>query len=99
MQWHKRNEALSRVGNDPAAYEARIREETRQALLADPEFKRQLLADMRGEALNANDGQPRTTTRLPKSLARAGGSNIRAERMDHGASDDSDQAVANSAWR
>ena len=99
VSWHNRHEALSRVGNDPAAYEARIREETRQALLNDPEFKKQLLADMRGEALRGDDGQPRTTTRLPKSLSRAGGSNLGVQRSDPRGGDDSDQAVAESAWR
>lgn len=99
VKWHKRQSALARFGDDPDAAEARIRDETRQALLKDPEFKKQLLAEMRGEAATGENGAPRTTTRLPKSLARAGGSNLGVERMDHSAQDDSEQSVADAAWR
>ena len=96
--WHRRTETLARVGNDPAAYEERIRNETRASLLADPEFRKQIVAELRGEAQTANDGKPRTTTRLPRSLAQSGGSNIGADRTI-ARMEDSDQAVADSAWR
>lgn len=99
VNWHKRNETLTRVGNDPAAYEERIRTETRQALLKDPEFRKQLIADLRGEAAQGDDGTPRTTTRLPRSLARAPGSNLGTGSNDARDTDDTDQAVAASAWR
>jgi hypothetical protein len=100
VSWHRRSQALKRVGDDPDAYEARIREETRQALLQDPEFRKSLVAELRGEAASPGpDGKPRTTTRLPKSLARAGGSNLGADRVDPHARDDSDQSVADAAWR
>lgn len=99
VAWHKRNETLARVGNDPAAYEARIRQETQEALMKDPEFRKQLLASLRSEAQQGDDGRPRTTTRLPTSVARASGSNVGAAREHHGAMDDSDQAVADAAWR
>lgn len=99
VNWHRRNETLARVGNDPAAYEERIRNETREALLKDPEFRKQLIADLRGEAATGSNGAPRTETRLPKSLARSGGSNLGAERGDPHQYDDSDQAVADAAWR
>lgn len=98
VAWHKRNEALARVGDDPSAYEERIRSETRAALLKDPEFRKQLLADLRGEAIEP-DGQVRTQTRLPRSLARAGGSNVQTSRPGPDAFDNSDQAVADAAWR
>lgn len=97
VNWHRRNETLARVGNDPAAYEEKIRNDTRQALMNDPEFKKQLLDSLRADALAGDDGRPRTTNRLPRSLARAAGSNVGAnsgERLDG-----SDQAVADSAWR
>lgn len=99
VRWHRRSTALARFGDDPDAAEARIREETRQALLKDPEFRKQLIADLRQEASTGENGAPRTTTRLPKSIARAGGSNIGVERMDHSAQDNSDQSVADAAWR
>lgn len=99
VSWHKRNETLARVGNDPAAYEARIRQETQEALMKDPEFRKQLLASLRSEAQQGNDGRPNTTIRLPTSVGRAAGSNLGATREHYGAMDDSDQAVADSAWR
>lgn len=99
VNWHKRNETFARVGDDPAKFEERIREETRQALLKDPEFRKSLVAEMRGEAARPGpDGQPRTTTRLPNSLARAAGSNV-GERVDPRSMEDSEQSVAESAWR
>ncbi|WP_339541536.1 hypothetical protein, partial [Pseudomonas sp. RA_15y_Pfl1_P12] len=63
------------------------------------EFRKQLIADLRQEASTGENGAPRTTTRLQKSIARAGGSNIGVERMDHSAQDNSDQSVADAAWR
>ena len=100
VSWHKRNKTLAEVGDDPNAFKERIAKETRESLMKDPEFRKQLLADLRGEALNGgNDGQPRTTNRLPRSLARTAGSNVGAVRNDPRDSDDSDQAVADSAWR
>ena len=99
VSWHKRQATLSEVGDDPAAYRERIAKETREALMKDPEFKKQLLADLRGEALVGADGKPRTETRLPQSLHRATGSNVGTGRMDHRAGDESDQAVADAAWR
>jgi hypothetical protein len=99
LNWHKQQETLARVGSDPAAYEARIREETRTALMADPEFRKQLIAGLRDDAARGDNGQPRTTVRLPRSLNGAAGSNIGANRGDPNQFDDSDQSVAESAWR
>lgn len=98
VAWHKRSVALSRVGNDPDAYEARIRKETQEALMKDPEFRKQLVASLRAEATQGDDGRPRTTTRLPTSLGRASGSNV-GNREARGAMDDSEQAVSDAAWR
>lgn len=99
IAWHKRNDTFRRVGDDPTKFEERIRNETREALMKDPEFKKQLIAELRGEASVGDNGQPRTQTRLPKSLARAGGSNLGTDRIDPTAGDDSPQAIADSAWR
>lgn len=100
VRWHKRTTALARFGDDPDAAEARIREETRQSLLKDPEFRKALLADLKAEAATGENGAPRTTVRLPPSAQRArAGSSLGAERMDHGAQDNSEQSVADAAWR
>jgi hypothetical protein len=97
VSWHKRNKTLALVGDDPNAYAERIRDETRKALMQDPEFRKSLIADLRGDAERGDNGNPRTTTRLPRSLARASGSNAGANRGEQ--IDGSDQAVADAAWR
>jgi hypothetical protein len=97
VSWHKRNETLRLVGDDPAAYAENLRKAEREALMKDPEFRKQLLADLRAEASTGEDGKPRTLTRLPKSLNGAAGGNSReANQFTY---DDSDQAVADAAWR
>lgn len=98
VNWHKRNETFARVGDDPTKFEADIRKAEREALMKDPEFIKLVAASLRGDAMQGDNGQPRTTTRLPKSLARAGGSNLGAD-PDRHASNDSEQAVADAAWR
>jgi hypothetical protein len=97
VTWHKRNEALREVGDDPTAYKAKIAEDTRKALMADPEFRKQLVAELRGEAMTGDNGRPRTTVKLPASLNRAGGNNMRAPN-DLEIYDGSESATFNSAW-
>ena len=97
VAWHKRNEVLREVGEDPAAYKARIAEETRKALAADPTFRQELLAALRGEAETGDNGRPRTITRLPPALARASGNSGRNADLD--AFDGSESAIAASAWK
>lgn len=99
VNWHRRSETLARVGNDPAAYEERIRTETRDSLLKDPEFIKQVVAAARGDAQRGDNGSPRTQNRLPPSLSRQPGASPRAERIDQSAFDGSEQAVADAAWR
>jgi|SRR5882762_65711 len=99
VSWHKRSQTLAEVGDDPAAYRERVAKETREALMKDPEFKKQLIAELRGEAATGDNGNPRTSTRLPQSLHRASGSNLGADRTDTRASDSSEQALADAAWR
>lgn len=99
VQWHKRNETLREVGDDPSAYKTRIRAEEREALMKDPEFRKQLIAELRGEASGANGGEPRTAVRLPKSLNGAAGGNAASRESDPLMYDDSDSAVFQSAWR
>lgn len=49
VEWHKRERVVREVG-DPESYKAKVREE----LASDPEFRKQLLAEMRQQA----SGQP-----------------------------------------
>jgi hypothetical protein len=97
VAWHKRNETLRRVGDDPDKYEKDIEARVREALTKDPEFRKQLIEGARAEASGAEDGKPRSTFRLPKSLNGAAGGNGR--NADSFQYDDSDQAVADAAWR
>jgi hypothetical protein len=99
VKWHRRNEVLSFVGDDPVAYRERIRKEEREAMEKDPEFRKRVIAELRGEASTGDNGQPRTITRLPGSLARAPGSNVGANRSDPNDMDDSQQGIADAAWR
>jgi hypothetical protein len=100
LSWHKRETTRAEVGDDVVAYRERVAKETREALLKDPEFRKQLIADMRGEAAVGEDGRPRTTTRLPRSLAAAQGSNVgAAARGDNSLDDGSPQSIADAAWR
>ncbi len=69
MNWHSRQALMSEIGNDPAAYRERVRQE----LLADPETRRAVITGARGEALRGEGGRPRTQTRLPPSLNSATG--------------------------
>jgi hypothetical protein len=73
MNWQRQQATLQRVGTDPAKFEESIRNETREALMKDPEFRKQLLESMRSEAAPAGNGRPRTVTRLPPSLADVSG--------------------------
>lgn len=97
MNWHREQETLREVGTDPAKYRENIAKETREALMKDPEFRKQLLADLRADANGSNGGQARTTTRLPKALSDVAGGKS-AHRDDATPLEDSDEAHFNSAF-
>jgi hypothetical protein len=97
VAWHKRTETLREVGDDPTAYKAKIADDTRKSLMADPDFRKQLLDNLRAEAMTGDNGNARTTTRLPASLNRAAGGNTRAPN-DLEIFDGSDQATFDSAF-
>jgi len=100
VRWHKDSEARLEVGDDIGKFRDKIKTETRESLLKDPEFIKQVIAAARGDAQQGDNGSPRTTTRLPPSIARApGASRLSGERVDQSASDDTDQGVADAAWR
>lgn len=69
MRWHDRQALLREIGNDPAAYEQRVREK----LLADPEVRKQVITRTREDALTGDERGPRTRIRLPPSLSEASG--------------------------
>ena len=98
VSWYKRSEALREVGDDPVKYRERIAAEAREALTKDPEFRKQLIESLTAEANAGDAGQPRTVTRLPKSLNGATGGNS-THGGDRFAYDDSDGAVFDSAFR
>lgn len=99
MKWHARNETLRIVGDDPAKFRDTVSKETREALMKDPEFRKQLLEDLRAEATGETPSKPkRSITRLPKSLNGATGQSHQKD-GDPLLYDDSDSAVFNSAWR
>ncbi|MEP9368663.1 hypothetical protein [Xanthobacter sp. VNH20] len=50
LDWHRNREALRETGGDVVAYRERISKEARESLAKDPEFRRQLLEEMRAEA-------------------------------------------------
>lgn len=95
VAWHKRNETLARVGDDPDAFEKSIEQRTREALMKDPEFRKQLIADLQAEAGTANNGRGNTITRLPPSSRNRGNAGNMADNFGH---DGSEQAIANAAW-
>jgi hypothetical protein len=97
IQWHKRNETLREVGDDPAKYREKIETEARTKLMADPEFRKQLIADLQAEASGGANGKPNTITRLPKSLNNSPGGSRAGFASE--VFDGSPQAVAESAWR
>lgn len=76
INWHRQQEVLRMVGNDPEAFTKKMRED----LLNDPKFlaeaNERARAIANGQAPAAQNGQqrPNTVVRLPPSLSRATGS-------------------------
>jgi len=97
MNWHKQQTTLQRVGSDPDKFAEQIRTETREALMKDPEFRKQLLADLKSEAAQADNGRPRNVTRFPKSLGDASGSQS-AQRVNPADFDGSEEGIFESVW-
>jgi hypothetical protein len=68
MRWYGEQKILHEMGGDPSAYRQKVARE----IMSDPEFRKQFIAELRGEAQQG--GRARTTMRLPKSLNEASGS-------------------------
>lgn len=99
MRWYRQQETLREVGPDPTAYVNRKVEEALAAKMKDPEFRKQMLADMQAEARGGsapNGGRPRTIIRTPPSLNGAAG---RGEsQIDPRVYDNSEKGVFESAF-
>lgn len=98
IDWHRRQETLRIVGNDPEAYQKKLRED----LLNDPKFlaeaNERARALANGQAPAAQNGQqrpPNTVVRLPPSLSKATGS----DDMPTTATDGSEGAIFANAFR
>ena len=100
MQWHAQQETLKVFGSDPAAAEARIREDERNKLLNDPNFQAQRAEHQRAAAMGGQQSPPRTVVRLPPSLSKVTGSSA-AETQDtiKTQTDGSEAALFDYAWR
>lgn len=96
VDWYRHQETLRRVGPDPDAYEKRIADDAVSKALKDPEVRKQLLASLREEAETGDNGRPRTTVRLPRSVNGASGGSS-PHLADPSASDGSERSVFNSA--
>lgn len=97
MRWHQQQETLREVGGDPAAYRQKIAEETKSQLLKDPEFRKQLIEEMKAEAGGStNSGRPRNIIRTPPSLNGASGRG--EQQLDPRTYDNSEGSVFESAF-
>jgi len=100
IDWHDRVERDRTLGSESLAdHDARVVKEAREAMIKDPEFRKQMLESIRSEASGQGGRPARTAVRLPKSLNGASGSGANAQLTDPLAADDSDRAVFDSAWR
>lgn len=98
MTWHNQRKTLAEVGDDPAKYREKVAAETRDALMKDPEFRKQLLADLREEAAGGDGGKPRTVVRTgTPSLNGARGGSM-GQVPDRRQQDGSDAAVFEAAF-
>lgn len=104
MHWHAARETLREVGPDPAAYRKKVADETRAALLADPEFRKEILAGLKDEAAGRGNAAPRNVIRGPiragttiPSLNGANGAAHLAELNQAAFDDPSDEGAFNRA--
>jgi len=100
IDWHDRVERDRTLGSESLAdHDARVVKEAREAMIKDPEIRKQIIESIRSEASGQGGRPARTAVRLPKSLNGASGSGANAQLTDPLAADDSDRAVFDSAWR
>lgn len=77
--WYQDRRTMAEIGGDLDGYKKRLRDELKK----DPEFRKEFMADLEGEARGGGDGRSPNVTTLP-SLSRAPGGAHRgdAEEMD-----------------
>lgn len=66
VNWHKQQEATREFGSDPQAYRQKLQE----ALLNDPEFRKQAMETWNAQARGNPSERPQSKTQLPPSLSR-----------------------------
>ena len=97
VSWFKHSQLIRETGGDIGKFKENVREE----LLKDPEFRKAVIEAIKGEA---NGGSPpvqqqngvRNITRLPPSLSRAAGGSPNTDPID---TDDSDASVFAHAFK
>jgi hypothetical protein len=67
--WYKQQQTLREIGNDPAAYKAKLQEQ----LLNDPAFQAQVAEKLRASLSQPAQTRPQNVTRLPPSMNRVAG--------------------------
>lgn len=94
MHWHTQQETLREVGGDPAAYRQKIADDIK----SDPEFRKQLMEELKAEARGggANGSRPRNIIRNVPSLNGAAGRGD--SQVDPRAFDNSEGGVFASAF-
>jgi hypothetical protein len=95
MKWHGEQALLREIGSDPAAYRQKVADQ----IMQDPDFRKQILDGMRGEANRGDGGRQRTTIRIPRSLSEAGGRGGNPRMGNPDATDNSDASVFEYATR
>jgi hypothetical protein len=90
VRWHKNQETLREVGNDPASYKAKVLEDA----MKDPEFLSKAMEAARVSAGGQSQGN--STVKLPPSLSRATGSTQNTDPAD---SDNSEKSVFDYAFK
>lgn len=101
LRWHRDRETLREVGADPVAYRKKVADETRAALLADPDFRKEMLAGLKAEAggngVNGN-GAARHVIRVPtKTIPSLNGASGSAQAADTTFDDASEDGFFNRA--
>jgi hypothetical protein len=93
VSWFKSQKVLSEVGDDPASYKTRLR----QQLLDDPDFQAEVVQRVRGGGTRpgSNGSQPQNVVRMPPSLNRQSRAAEATDIDDDG--DESEEGIYRSA--
>lgn len=102
IRWHEQQESerAIRAAGGLDKMRENAAKEARDALAKDPEFRKQLLADMQAEARGQTGGTPRVVNRLPRSLnGAAGGTAPVSPNAGRHSADNSDRGVFEDVFR